>query len=151
VLEGEDDQGKLRKGNNRDGKDLERGEDIGKPEEKMEKLHRSPMFHSGLQELSQVKSSQVKSSQVKSSQVKSSPYTVVQNTAVMIVSYIRKSHTPHMQKVIAKLSLWLIKCWATKAYRGVEVHIIDLGAPSRLDYCIHRQGLLPPGLQEATS
>jgi hypothetical protein len=34
-----------RRGNNRDGKDLERGSDIGEPEEKTEKLHRSPMFH----------------------------------------------------------------------------------------------------------
>jgi hypothetical protein len=32
----------------------------------MKKLHRSPMFHSELKELSQVKSSQIKSSQIKS-------------------------------------------------------------------------------------
>jgi hypothetical protein len=33
-----------RRGNDRDGKDLERGQGIDKPGEKIQKLHRSPMF-----------------------------------------------------------------------------------------------------------
>jgi hypothetical protein len=34
-----------RRRSNRDGKDLERGQGIGKPDGKMEKFHRNPMFH----------------------------------------------------------------------------------------------------------
>lgn len=55
--------------------------------------------------------------------VKFPPHTLEQNMAVVIVLYIRKSHVSHRPKVKTMLSLWLIKWWATKAYRGIEVSL----------------------------